>query len=63
MVRMTHCLDNRLTDGYEVVSLMHRPRFTPRNLLVLISVRGRTMVSFAGMLCSTLSFQMQVEVL
>jgi hypothetical protein len=28
--RLTHFLDNRLTDGDEVVSLMMRPSFTPR---------------------------------
>jgi hypothetical protein len=33
----TFPLDNRLTDGGKVVSLMRRPPFTP---LVLISVRG-----------------------
>jgi hypothetical protein len=30
MLRIPHCLDNRLTDGNEVVSLKHRPRFTPQ---------------------------------
>jgi hypothetical protein len=29
MLRIAHCLDSRLTDGGKVVSLMHRPRFTP----------------------------------
>jgi hypothetical protein len=29
MLRIPHCLDNRLTDGGEVVSLTHRPRSTP----------------------------------
>jgi hypothetical protein len=33
------CLDNRLTDGGKVVSLTRRPLFTPRNQLVIISVR------------------------
>jgi hypothetical protein len=28
--RIPHFLDNRLTDGSEVVSLMHRQRFTHR---------------------------------
>jgi hypothetical protein len=28
--RLPHFLDNRFTDGGEVVSLMHRPPFTPR---------------------------------
>jgi hypothetical protein len=45
MLRTLHCLDNRLTDGGEVVSLMHRPRSAPQKKfcilsLVLISVRG-----------------------
>jgi hypothetical protein len=38
-LRFPHFLENRLTDGGDVVSLSRRPRFTP--LLVLISVRGR----------------------
>jgi hypothetical protein len=36
----TFSLDNRLTDGGEVVSLTRRPPFTPGRFLVLISVRG-----------------------
>jgi hypothetical protein len=28
--RLPHHLDNRLTDGGKVVSLMRRPRFTPQ---------------------------------
>jgi hypothetical protein len=28
--RLPHFLDNRLTDGGEVVSLMHRPLFAPQ---------------------------------
>jgi hypothetical protein len=36
-----HCLDIRITDGGEVVSLTRRPRSTPqKRFLVLISVRG-----------------------
>jgi hypothetical protein len=30
MLRIPHCLDNRLTDGDEVVSPTHRPRSTPQ---------------------------------
>jgi hypothetical protein len=30
--RLPHFLDNLLTDGSEVVSLMHRPPFTPRKI-------------------------------
>jgi hypothetical protein len=30
MLRIPHCLDNRLTDGGEVVSPTHRPRFIPQ---------------------------------
>jgi hypothetical protein len=30
--RLPHFLDNRLTDGAEVVSLTRRPPFTPRNI-------------------------------
>jgi hypothetical protein len=38
--RLPHVLDNRLTDVNEDVSLTRRPPFTPRKILVLISVRG-----------------------
>jgi hypothetical protein len=37
--RHPHFIDNRLTDGGEVVSLTRRPPFTPEKFLVLISVR------------------------
>jgi hypothetical protein len=42
MLRIPNCLDNHLTDGGYVVSLMHQPFFNPppKNLQVLISVRG-----------------------
>jgi hypothetical protein len=30
MLRIPHCLDNRLTDGGKVVSPTHRPQFTPQ---------------------------------
>jgi hypothetical protein len=30
MLRIPHCLDNRLTYGGKVVSLTHRPHFTPQ---------------------------------
>jgi hypothetical protein len=40
MLRLTHFIDNRLTDGSKVVSLTHWPPFTPGRFLVLISVRG-----------------------
>jgi hypothetical protein len=30
MIRIPHCVDNRLTDGGKVVSRMHRPHFTPQ---------------------------------
>jgi hypothetical protein len=30
MLRISHCLDSRLTDGGEVVSLTHRPLSTPQ---------------------------------
>jgi hypothetical protein len=40
MLKIPHCLDNRLTDGGEV-SITHRPLFTPQKyFLVLISVRA-----------------------
>jgi hypothetical protein len=31
MLRIPHCLDNRLTDDGNVVSPTHRPHFTPQN--------------------------------
>jgi hypothetical protein len=41
MSKIPHFLDNRLTDGGEVVSIMLRPHFKPqKDFLVLISVRG-----------------------
>jgi hypothetical protein len=44
ILRIPHCLDNRLTDGGKVVSPTHRPRSTLQKhlflLLVLISVTG-----------------------
>jgi hypothetical protein len=30
MLRIPHCLDNRLTDGGKVVSLINRLRYTPQ---------------------------------
>jgi hypothetical protein len=30
MLRIPHCLDNRLTDGGKVVSSTHPPHFTPQ---------------------------------
>jgi hypothetical protein len=32
MLRIPHCLDNRFADGGKVVSLTHRPHFTPQKL-------------------------------
>jgi hypothetical protein len=37
--RLPLFLDNRLTDGGEVVRLTHRPPFISRKFLVLLSVR------------------------
>jgi hypothetical protein len=39
-LRLPHYLDNRLSDGGEVASLMRRPPLPPRSILVLIYVRG-----------------------
>jgi hypothetical protein len=39
-LRLPHCLDNRLTDGGEVVSLTRRPPLTQGRFLVLISGGG-----------------------
>jgi hypothetical protein len=38
MLRIPHCLDKRLTDGGEVVSLMHRPRSTPQKHFLFVFV-------------------------
>jgi hypothetical protein len=42
MLRISHCLENRLTDGGEIGSLTSRPRSTPqtKHFLVLVSVSG-----------------------
>jgi hypothetical protein len=45
MLRIPHCLDSRLSDVYEAVSLMHGRFALPSNSslflsLVLISIRG-----------------------
>jgi hypothetical protein len=40
MSRLHYFLDNRLTDGGEVVSPMHRPPVTPRMIPGTHSVRG-----------------------
>jgi hypothetical protein len=41
VVRIPNCLDNRITEGGEVVGLAHRPGSIPQKyLLVPISVRG-----------------------
>jgi hypothetical protein len=40
MLRLPHFLDSWLTDGSEIVSLMHQLPFTPGKFLVFISVRG-----------------------
>jgi hypothetical protein len=36
MSRIPHCLDNRLTDDCEYVSLTHRLRFTLRNIFLYV---------------------------
>jgi hypothetical protein len=38
--RLPNFLDNRFTDGGDVVSLTRRPPFTPGKFLVFISVRS-----------------------
>jgi hypothetical protein len=35
MLRIPHCLDNRLTDGGKVVSPTQQPHFTPQNIIIL----------------------------
>jgi hypothetical protein len=37
MLRIPHCLDNRLTDGAKVVSPMHPAHFTPQKNYVYVS--------------------------
>jgi hypothetical protein len=54
MLRLSHFLDSRLTDGGKVVSLTRRPPFTPEGrFLVLISLRGsvdpRTVMLLEGL--------------
>jgi hypothetical protein len=38
MLRIRHCLDNRLTDGGKVVSLTHRRTLLPRNIIIIIII-------------------------
>jgi hypothetical protein len=38
MLRIPHCLDNRLTDSGEVVSLTHRLRYTPLTHFLFVSL-------------------------
>jgi hypothetical protein len=41
--RLSHLLNNRLTDGGKVVSITRRPRFTPPGMfLVLISIKAES---------------------
>jgi hypothetical protein len=40
MLRIPHCLDNRLTDGGEVVNLTHRQWFTPQKHYLCIQLIG-----------------------
>jgi hypothetical protein len=40
MSRILHFLHHWLSDGNEIVSVTHQPRFTPGRFLVLISVAG-----------------------
>jgi hypothetical protein len=37
MLRVPHCLDNRLTDAGKVVSPTHRPQFTPEKHYLSVS--------------------------
>jgi hypothetical protein len=37
MLRIPHCLDNRLTDGGEAVSLTHSPRSAPAYKFLFLS--------------------------
>jgi hypothetical protein len=37
MLRISHCLDNRLIDGGKVVSPTHRPLFTPQKYYFNVS--------------------------
>jgi hypothetical protein len=36
MLRIPHCIDNRLTDGGKAVSPTHRPRSSPQKLFVCL---------------------------
>jgi hypothetical protein len=53
ILRIQHCLDNRLTDGSKVVNPAHRPRSTPQKhyflLLVLISISSYFSVLLEGL--------------
>jgi hypothetical protein len=40
MLRIPHCIDNRLIDGGKVVSPTHRPHFTPQKHYSSFNVSG-----------------------
>jgi hypothetical protein len=48
MLRISHCLNNRLTDGGKVVSPMRRPRSTPRTIYFLVSGTQTVRVDICG---------------
>jgi hypothetical protein len=61
MLRIPHCLDNRLTDGGKVVSPTHRPRSTPHKhyFSALILLQGERVFSSQkcpDWLCGPLNF-------
>jgi hypothetical protein len=38
MLRFPHCLDYRLTDGGDFVSLTHRPLSAPQKVFLIVSL-------------------------
>jgi hypothetical protein len=64
-LRIRHGLDNRLTDGGEVVGLANRPRSAPqKHVLVLISVTGwvssTTIVRLEGLVLTSAALTNEV---
>jgi hypothetical protein len=49
MLRIPHCLDSRLADGGEVVSLAHRPRSTSLILILYMSNKPQGVVWTEGL--------------
>jgi hypothetical protein len=50
MLRIPHCLDNRLRDGVKVVSPTHTPHLLPRNIIIIIIIKIIIIIMFLGLI-------------